>query len=83
MSRTYPMRIIEYMQEHYKRYNGTDPKIGWYMCIPMKVIAKELGMTIDELGEQTWYFTPEKSEEGDNYEHDDDDGGHWKPSPFN
>ena len=49
------MKIIEYMQEHYRGYNGTDPEIGWYMCVPMKVIAEELGMTIDELGEKTWY----------------------------
>lgn len=49
-------KIIEFMREHYKGYNGNDSKIGWYMCIPMRVIAETLDMTMDELGEQTWYW---------------------------
>ena len=84
MSRTYPMEIIEFMREHYKSYNGMSKDIGWYMCVPMNVIAKQLGMTVDELGEQTWYWKPEESEEGGNYDDDrSEDDGHWKPSPFN
>jgi hypothetical protein len=49
-------KIIEFMREHYKGYNGNSPEIGWYMCIPMKVIAETFDMTLDELGEQTWYW---------------------------
>ena len=54
MSETNP--IIEFMRENYKGYNGSSRDIGWYMCVPMTVIAKSLGMTLDELGEQTWYW---------------------------
>ena len=54
MSETNP--IIEFMRENYKDYNGSSRDIGWYMCVPMTVIAKSLGMTLDELGEQTWYW---------------------------
>jgi len=49
-------KIIEFMREHYKGYNGMSKDIGWYMCVPMKVIAEQFGMTVDELGEQTWYW---------------------------
>ena len=49
-------KIIEFMREHCKGYNGNDPKIGWYMCIPMKVIAETFDMSLDELVEQTWYW---------------------------
>lgn len=52
--------IIEFMRKHYKGYNGQSREIGWYMCIPMNVIAKQLGMTVDELGEQTWYWKGEE-----------------------
>tara|TARA_X000001388_G_scaffold7842_1_gene4806 strand:- start:354 stop:524 length:171 start_codon:yes stop_codon:yes gene_type:complete len=48
--------IIEFMRENYKGYNGSSREIGWYMCIPMKVIAETFGITLDELGEQTWYW---------------------------
>ena len=48
--------IIEFMRENYKGYNGANREIGWYMCIPMQVIAETFGMTLDELGEQTWYW---------------------------
>ncbi len=54
MSETNP--IIEFMRENYKAYNGSSRDIGWYMCVPMTVIAKALDMTLDELGEQTWYW---------------------------
>ena len=30
------------------------------MCIPMNVIAKTFDMTLDELGEQTWYWKGEE-----------------------
>lgn len=54
--------IIEFMRENYKSYNGMNQNIGWYMCVPMKVIAETFGMTLDELGEQTWYWKGEKDE---------------------
>jgi hypothetical protein len=54
------MKIIEFMRKHYKGYNGMSKDIGWYMCVPMKVIAEQLGMTVDELGEQTWYWKGEE-----------------------
>ena len=53
-------KLIEFMRENYKGYNGTSREIGWYMCIPMKVIAETFGMTLDELGEQTWYWRGEE-----------------------
>jgi hypothetical protein len=52
--------MIEFMRENYKGYNGFNREIGWYMCIPMRVIAETLGMTLDELGEQTWYWKGEE-----------------------
>jgi len=52
--------IIEFMRKHFKEYNGQSPEIGWYMCVPMNVIAKQFGMTVDELGEQTWYWKGEE-----------------------
>tara|TARA_R100000388_G_scaffold32803_1_gene25579 strand:+ start:6189 stop:6401 length:213 start_codon:yes stop_codon:yes gene_type:complete len=48
--------IIEWMRENYSGWNGSSESIGWYMCIPMKAIAETFGMTLDELGEQTWYW---------------------------
>ena len=48
--------IIEFMRENYDEFNGESRVIGWYMCIPMNVIAKTFGITLDELGEQTWYW---------------------------
>jgi hypothetical protein len=54
------MKIIEFMRKHYKEYNGMSKDIGWYMCVPMNVIAEQLGMTVDELGEQTWYWKGEE-----------------------
>ena len=41
--------IIEFMRENYNGYNGSSREIGWYMCIPMKVIAEAFEMTLDEL----------------------------------
>jgi len=54
------MKIIEFMRKHYKGYNGMSKDIGWYRCVPMNVIAEQLGMTMDELGEQTWYWKGEE-----------------------
>jgi len=87
MNQTYPMEIIEFMREHYYSYNGICKDIGWYMCVPMNVIAKQLGMTVDELGEQTWnwkYQQEMQSQLKKSYDDDrSEDDGHWKPSPFN
>ena len=44
--------IIEWMRENYARWNGSDRNIGWYMCVPMTVIAETFGMNLTELGEQ-------------------------------
>lgn len=54
--------IIEWMRENYARWNGSSRDIGWYMCIPMTVIAETFGMNLTELGEQTWYWKGEKDE---------------------
>ena len=54
--------IIEWMRENYARWNGSDRNIGWYMCVPMTVIAETFGMNLTELGEQTWYWKGEKDE---------------------
>lgn len=41
--------IIDFMVEHLDGYNGSDKEIGWYMCIPMDIIAKQLDMSLNEL----------------------------------
>ena len=46
-----------------RRWNGSDRNIGWYMCVPMTVIAETFGMNLTELGEQTWYWKGEKMSE--------------------
>jgi hypothetical protein len=53
-------KIIEFMRKNYKGCNGSSREIGWYMCIPMTVIAETFEMTLDELGEQTWYWKGEQ-----------------------
>ena len=53
-------KIIEFMRENYNGWNGESREIGWYMCIPMTVIAETFEMTLDELGEQTWYWKGEQ-----------------------
>ena len=45
--------IIEWMREN---HSGWRWRNGWYMCVPMTVVADAFGMTLDELGEQTWYW---------------------------
>lgn len=47
-------KLIEFMRENYREYNGTSLEIGWYMCIPMTVIAETFGLSLVELGELTW-----------------------------
>ena len=53
-------KIIEFMRENYNAWNGESREIGWYMCIPMNVIAETFEMTLDELGKQTWYWKGEQ-----------------------
>lgn len=53
-------KIIDFMRKNYSKWNGNSESIGWYMCIPMTVIAETFGMTLTELGEQTWYWEGEE-----------------------
>ena len=55
--------IIEFMRGNYNKWNGESREIGWYMCIPMKVIAETFGMTLDQLGQQTWYWKGEEDKD--------------------
>ena len=54
--------IVEFARKHFSGWNGQSPDIGWYLCVPMKVLAEALGMTLDEFVETTAYFRSENKE---------------------
>lgn len=54
--------IVKFAREHWAGWNGCSPDIGWYLCVPMKVLAEAVGLTLDEFVDATAYYRGDSDE---------------------